>query len=86
MKAQFVHVGHGNFIAAEHILAIADPESAPAKKDMIVLGGVGRLRDFTKGRKIGSLIYLDDGTAIRSALYPEVIADCLGDKLWLYGI
>ena len=74
MNHFFINVGHGNVVAAGRILSIADPDSAPAKRDMATLRRAGHLRDYTKGRKSRALIYLDDGSAVISTLLPATLA------------
>ena len=74
MRNRYVDVGFGNVVAAGRILYIADSDATSVKRDVTILRGVGRLRDFTRGRATRSLIYMDDGSAVQSSLYPEVIA------------
>ena len=73
MRNGFINVGFGNMVAIDRIVSITELYSAAAKRDMTVLGSSGRLRDFTRGRSACSLIYLDDGSAVKSGLYPENI-------------
>lgn len=75
MENFFISVGFGNIVAAGRILSIADPDSAPAKRDMTVLRNNGLLRDYTKGRSTRALIYMDDGSAIQSSMLPETLAN-----------
>ena len=74
MKHIFISVGFGNIVAVGRILSIADPDSAPAKRDMAALRNAGHLRDYTRGRKTRALIYLDDGSAVASSMLPETLA------------
>ena len=74
MNHFFINVGFGNIVAIGRILSIANPDSAPAKRDIASLRSIGALKDYTKGRKTRALIYLDDGSAIASSMMPDTIA------------
>jgi len=80
MNHCLINVGFGNFVSAGRILAVADPDSAPAKRDMAVLRKSGCLKDFTKGRRTRALIYLDDGFTVASSLLPDTIANRIAGK------
>ena len=80
MENRFINVGLGNFLSTNRIMAIADPDSAPARRDMSIFRENGNLRDFTKGRRTRALIYMDDGTAIQSNTMPGTIANRDADK------
>ena len=74
MEHYFINVGFGNVVNVNRILSIADPDSAPAKRDMAKFRRTGCLRDYTRGRKTRALIYLDDGSAVQSIMLPETLA------------
>ena len=73
MDYKLVHVGFGNMVVAERIVAIITPSSAPVKrlKDEAREGGL--LVDVTQGRKTRAIIITDSKHVILSAIQPETI-------------
>jgi hypothetical protein len=69
-----LHVGFGATIAAQRVLAICSPDSAPLKRTVRQARKEGRAIDVTYGRKVGTVIFLDTGHLVLSALQPETIA------------
>ena len=74
MNAELVHVGFGNVIAINKVVAIANPNSAPMKR-MVQEGKVeGLVVDLTSGRKTKAVIIMDSGHIVLAAIAPETIA------------
>ncbi|MBI4317467.1 MAG: DUF370 domain-containing protein [Chloroflexi bacterium] len=74
MKVELVHIGFGNIVAANRMLAIVSPDSAPIKR-MIQEGRENNLLiDVTYGRKTKAVIVLDSGHMVLAAIQPETIA------------
>lgn len=73
MTHHLIHVGFGNMVVGERIIAIIQPSSSPVKrlKDEAKEGGL--LIDATQGRKTRSIIITDSRHVILSALQPETI-------------
>jgi len=80
MENRFINVGFGSFASVSRILTVTYPDSAPAKRDMSIMRSNGCLRDYTRGRKIRSLVYLDDGSVIASSMLPETIVNRYAGK------
>ena len=74
MSTQLVHIGFGNIIAMNRIVAIASPSSAPSKRTIQEGRNKGLLIDMTNGRRTKALIITDSGHIILAALAPETIA------------
>jgi len=74
MYHYFITVGYGNVVSAGRILTIGIPSSAPVKRDMAEFRKIGKLIDYTQGKKTRSLIYLDNGQAVASTMLPETLA------------
>ncbi len=74
MATELVHIGFGNIIAMNKIIAIASPNSAPSKRTIQEGRNKGRLIDMTNGRRTKALIITDSGHIILAALAPETIA------------
>jgi hypothetical protein len=77
MSTELVHVGFGNILAMNKVIAIVSPDSAPIKR--LIQGGRsgGLLIDMTSGRKTKAVIIMDSGHLVLVALNPETIANRL---------
>jgi len=73
MAAQLIHVGFGNYLAAEHVVGIASPGSAPVKR--LVQEGRGKniTIDMTSGRRTKAVVFMDNGSILLAAITPETI-------------
>ena len=71
---KFINIGFGNMVAAERIVTIVSPDSAPVKRLMQDAKDDGRAIDLTCGKKTKSVILTDTEHVILSALPPEKIA------------
>ena len=74
MEKLFINVGCGSVVSVDRITSIGNPDSAPIKRVMAEYRRTGHLADYTRGRKVRSLIILDDGTAVASGMLPETLA------------
>ena len=74
MSTELVHVGFGNILAMDKVLAIVSPTSAPIKRTVQVAKSKGLLIDLTSGRKTKAVIIMDNGHIVLIALNPETIA------------
>ena len=74
MATELVHIGFGNIIAMNRIIAVASPNSAPSKRTIQEGRNKGLLIDMTNGRRTKALIITDSGHIILAALAPETIA------------
>ena len=73
MKAEMLHIGFGGVVAANRILAIVTPDSAPVKRMMRRASEDGRIVDMTYGRRTKAVIVLDTGHVVLAALQPDTI-------------
>ena len=69
-----VHIGFGNIIAMNRVIAIVSPNSAPTKRAVQEGRNKGLLIDMTNGRRTKAVIITDNGCIILAALAPETIA------------
>jgi regulator of extracellular matrix RemA (YlzA/DUF370 family) len=74
---RFINVGFGNMVAAERIVAIASPDSAPMKRLVQDSKDDGRAIDVTCGRRTRAVIITDSEHIILSAIQTETIANRL---------
>ena len=71
---KFINIGFGNMVAADRIVTIAYPDSAPIKRIMQDAKDAGRAIDVSCGRRTRSVIITDPEHVILSAIQPETIA------------
>ncbi len=74
MTMEPVHVGFGNILAVNRVIAIVSPNSAPTKRAIQEGRNKGLLIDMTNGRRTKAVIIADSGHIILAALAPETIA------------
>jgi len=71
---KLVNIGFGNFVVADRIIAIVNPNSAPMKRLKEEAKESHRLIDATQGRKTRSIIITDSNHVILTAIQTETIA------------
>lgn len=71
---KLIGIGFGNLIAAERVIGIVSPESAPIKRLIQEVRERGELIDASFGRSTKSVIIMDSGNIVLSALPPETLA------------
>ncbi len=74
MAPELVHIGFGNILAMNRIIALAPPNSPPTKRSIQEGRNKGLLIDMTNGRRTKAVIFADSGHVILAALAPETIA------------
>jgi len=74
---QLVNIGFGNIIAANKIVAIVSPESAPIKRMIQESKERGMLIDATHGRRTRAVIITDTDHIILTYLQSETVANRL---------
>ena len=77
---KFINVGFGNMVAAERVVALASPDSAPVKRLIQDAKDDGLAIDVTCGRRTRSVIITDSEHVILSAIQTETIANRLDDR------
>lgn len=81
MTVRMVGIGFGNMIAAERVVAVVSPESAPIKRIVQEARAQRELVDATYGRKTRAVIVTDTDLVILSAVHPDTLAVRLaGDR------
>lgn len=75
-----IHIGFGNIVNKDKILAIVSPDSAPIKRLVQHAKEDGSVVDATQGRKTKSVILMENNKIVLSALMPETIAGRAGMK------
>jgi regulator of extracellular matrix RemA (YlzA/DUF370 family) len=74
MKTELIHVGFGNVLAINRVIAMAPPNSAPIKRMAQEGKSKGMLIDLTNGRRTKAVLIMDSGHTVMAAIAPETIA------------
>ncbi|NMB39521.1 MAG: DUF370 domain-containing protein [Firmicutes bacterium] len=74
MEIKLINIGFGNIVAANRIVSIVSPESAPIKRIIGEARERGMLIDATYGRRTRAVIITDSDHIILSAVQPETVA------------
>jgi hypothetical protein len=74
MEKNLLNIGFGNSVAAERIVAIVAPNSAPMKRLKDEAKDNKHLVDASHGRKTRSIIIMDSNHIILSAIQAETIS------------
>lgn len=77
---RLINVGFGNMVAADRVIAIASPDSAPIKRMVQEAREDKRVIDATQGRRTRAVIQMDSDHVVLSAIQPETIAGRLGAR------
>lgn len=77
MDIKLVNIGFGNIVAANRIISIISPESAPIKRIIQEARDKGMLVDATYGRRTRAVVVVDSCHIILSAVQPETVANRL---------
>ena len=72
-----LNIGFGNIVAANRVVAIISPNSAPVKRLKDEARDDKRLIDVTHGRKTRSVLITDSNHVILSAIQTETISQRL---------
>ena len=70
---KLINIGFGSMVAAERLLAIVAPDSAPIKRVVQEAWDRGMLIDASFGRKTKAVILMDTDHVILSAIPSETI-------------
>ena len=65
---KFVNLGFGNLVAVERVVSIAAPDAAPIKRRVQDAKDGGRAVDLCCGKKCRTVLILDSGHVVLSAL------------------
>ncbi|MGN0423925.1 MAG: DUF370 domain-containing protein [Acetatifactor sp.] len=72
--SHLIHIGFGNSVNADKIIAVVSPDSAPIKRMVQSAKEKGFAIDATQGRKTKSVLVMENNHVILSALLPETLA------------
>ena len=69
-----MNIGFGNIVNTDRVIAIVNPDSAPAKRMIQRAKENECIVDATQGRRTKSVIVTDSDHIVLSALQPETLA------------
>lgn len=78
---KFINIGFGNMVAADRVVALVSPDSAPVKRLIQDAKDEGRTIDVTCGRRTRAVIITDSEHVLLSAIQTETIANRLESDL-----
>ena len=76
---KFINIGFGNMVAADRIITLVSPDSAPIKRLIQDAKDEGRVIDVSCGRRTRSVLIMDSEHVILSAIQTETITNRLED-------
>ena len=82
---KLVNIGFGSLVAANRVLAVVAPDSAPIKRVIQEARDRAMLVDASYGRKTKAVILMDTDHVILSAIAPETIYARWMDKQEIEG-
>ena len=71
---QLINIGYGNMVSANRVVAVVSPDSAPVKRMVQDAKGRGLIIDATLGRKTRSVLIMDSGHIVLSAIQTAAAA------------
>lgn len=71
---ELVHVGFGNFVSVNKVLAIVTTGSAPIQRMIREGKKKATIIDITSGRRTKAALFTDEGRIILVAITPEALA------------
>lgn len=74
MNTELIHIGFGNVLAVNRVIAMVSPTSAPTKRMVQQGRDNGVLVDMTNGRRTKAVLIMDSGHIVLAAIAPETIA------------
>ena len=77
---KFISIGYGNLVAADRVVALVSPDSAPVKRLVQDAREAGRVIDVSCGRRTRAVIITDSDHVILSAVQAETIANRLDSE------
>ena len=77
---RLIHIGFGNIVNTEKIVAVVDPDSAPIRRLIQNARDNGTVIDATRGRRTKSVLIMENSEIVLSALLPDTIAQRAGSS------
>lgn len=71
---RLMNIGFGNVVNTDKIISIVTADSAPAKRMIQKAKEQEHLIDATQGRRTKSVIFMENGCLVLSALQPDTLS------------
>ncbi|MBN1484392.1 MAG: DUF370 domain-containing protein [Chloroflexia bacterium] len=81
MRTELLHIGFGNVVAVNRLLAIVSPDSLPIRRMIREAREQGTLVDASRGRKVKSALVMDNGYIVVAALNPSTLVGRLEQQM-----
>ena len=78
---KLLNIGFGNLVAAERVVAITSPDSAPIKRLVQDAKEEGRVIDASCGRRTRAVLIMDSDHVILSAIQTETLWNRLDQEV-----
>ena len=78
---KLINIGFGNLVAAERVVAITSPDSAPIKRLVQGAKEDGRVIDASCGRRTRAVLIMDSDHVILSAVQTETLWNRLDQEI-----
>ena len=78
---KLINIGFGNLVAAERVVAITSPDSAPIKRLVQDAKEEGRVIDASCGRRTRAVLIMDSDHVILSAIQTEPLWNRLDQEV-----
>lgn len=75
-----INIGYGNYAAREKVVLVLKPDSAPVRRMTANAREEGKLIDASSGKKTRSVLIMDNGNVVLSALASETMAEKFHEK------
>jgi len=73
-EQKLLNVGYGNVVVRQRVVAVVSSQSAASRRLRDDAEQRGRLVDATQGRRTRSILVMDSGHIVMSAVNPETVA------------
>lgn len=83
---KLIPIGFGNLVSSDRVISVVSPESAPIKRMIQEVRERGLLIDASFGRSTKSVIVMDSGNVVLSALAPETLAQRFEEQIRQEGV
>ncbi len=74
MATELIHIGFGNYVAANHMIGVASPAAAPIKRLIHEGRTRGATFDMSSGHRTKAVLFMKNGAVVLAAISPETIA------------
>ena len=74
LMSNLVNIGFGNFVNAQKVAAVVNPDAAPIKRLVQNAREKQLVVDATQGRRTKSVLVMETGQIVLSAMQPDTVA------------